>query len=59
MEGFLSGYKTYITVAIGVIAYGLQAMGIIPDVVFQAIAYVAAALGFAFLRAGVKKVNGK
>jgi len=51
----LSGWKTYIAAALGIIAGGIYAMGWIDLQTFTAIEGIMGMLGLGFLRAGVKK----
>lgn len=50
---FLSGYKTYIVVVVGIIVNGLFAMGYIPAADVPTINMILAFLGLATLRAAV------
>jgi hypothetical protein len=51
----LSGYKTYLTAALGVILTGALGMGYIDQNQYDIILGVLASFGLAFLRAGVTK----
>lgn len=51
----LRGWKTYITVAAGIVWSGLWTQGLIPDDVYKAGLTIAGFLAIAFLRAGVAK----
>ncbi len=55
----LSGWKTYLAIGIGILAYGLLGMGFISDSLFNAIAIICGFLGIGFLRMGVKKIEKK
>jgi hypothetical protein len=58
IEKKLSGYKTYLSAAMGVVATGALAMGYIDEKTFAMIATVAGFLGLGFARAGMKKKDG-
>ena len=49
----LKGYKTYLVVAIGVIANGLAVMGYIPEAYMPLVNSILGFLGLGALRAGV------
>ena len=51
---FLQGRKTYIVMAVGIIAHGLVAMGIIDASLIGTINAVLGFLGLGALRAGIK-----
>jgi formate-dependent nitrite reductase membrane component NrfD len=50
----LSGYRTYIVAALGVVVTGLLAMGYIDQQTYNEVVAILGSLGLAFLRAGVK-----
>ena len=51
----LSGYKTYLTAALGIILTGALALGYISQSQYDMAIAILASLGIAFLRAGVTK----
>jgi hypothetical protein len=51
----LSGYRTYITAALGIILTGALALGYITQQQYDVIMGILASLGLAFLRSGVTK----
>ena len=55
----LQGYKTYLTVGLGVVCYGLLAMGYIDQGTFETVAGLCALLGIGFLKAGVNRELGR
>jgi len=55
MLAWLKGKKTYFVVAVGVIANGLFAMGLIPAEWLPYVNTILGFLGLAALRAGVQK----
>ena len=50
-----SGYKTYITAALGIIMTGALGLGYITQAQYDVIMGILASFGLAFLRAGVTK----
>jgi hypothetical protein len=53
----MKGYRTYLTVAVGVVVSGLYAMGYISQDTFNAIASLAGFAGLGFLRAAKQTVT--
>jgi hypothetical protein len=51
----ISGYKTYLTAALGIILTGALGMGYIDQNQYNIILGILGSLGLAFLRAGVTK----
>jgi hypothetical protein len=51
----LSGKKTYLVAAIGIVMTGLLGLGYITQAQYDTIMGILASLGLAFLRAGVTK----
>lgn len=52
---FLSGKKTYLVMILGVLLYGAEAMGLIPEGTAEKVSGLLALLGLGALRAGVAK----
>jgi len=55
---FLSGYKTYIVVAVGVVINGLYAMGLVDENFVKSVDGILIFAGMGTIRAGITKSGG-